>query len=304
MRALLPWRVSGARLHLPRDLEIAYSVGRMGAVTIADTSALWYGSPHTCRVGFGRLARLGLLRSFPRTDPLAPAWFTLTRRGLEWTAEQAGCDERELKSMESIRRVNLMALSMRNRIWTSLVLASRRLPSIRLGCFQPEWELRPQTPEHLHVVPDAMVSLVMGDVSAELRCAWALEMDNATERAAVWKTKAAQYAKIRGTGRLHGSVDWRLLASVPSLRRAQSVATAITSSGAGAFAFVGLASSLEDGRAFDRVLWPCLTLSKALTTPPSASLLDGFGTPINEPDQRCRSTVDRGSLLETGAISP
>ena len=55
----LPWRISGARLHLPRDLEIAYALGRMGAATIADTYRLWYGSPHTARFGFSRLTRLG-----------------------------------------------------------------------------------------------------------------------------------------------------------------------------------------------------------------------------------------------------
>jgi Replication-relaxation len=300
----LPWPVSGVRLHLPRDLAVTYSVGRMRAVTIADTFALWYGSPHTSRFGFGRLVRLGLLRAFPRTDPLMPAWYTLTKRGLEWTAEQAGCDEREIRSMESIRRVNLVALSMRNRLWTSLVLASRRHPSIRIGCFQPEWELRPQLPEHLHVVPDAIVSLVKRDGNAERRCAWALEMDNATERAAVWKTKTAQYADLHSVGDLYGIANWRLLASVPSLRRAHSVAAVITAGGAGAFSFVGLAASLEAGRAFDQVLWPCSALAKVPTAQPSASLIDGFGKPINEADQRGRSTVDRVSLLETGAITP
>jgi hypothetical protein len=276
----------------------------MGSVTIADTFALWYGSPHTCRVGFGRLVRLGLLRSFPRTDLLAPAWFTLTKRGLEWTAEQSGCDERELKTMESIRRVNLGALSMRNRIWSSLILASRRLPDIRIGCFQPEWELRPKLPNRLHVVPDAMVSLVHRSTKDGRPCTWALEMDNATERAAVWKGKAAQYAELRSQGYLYGTADWRLLASVPSIRRAHSVAAAITASGAGAFSFVGLAASLEEGRAFEQVLWPCLVLAKGPASPPSASLIDGLEKPINEADQRSRSTVDRGSLPETGAISP
>jgi hypothetical protein len=300
----LPWPVSGVRLHLPRDLEIAYSVGRMGAVTIADGFSLWYGSPHTCRVGLGRLVRLGLLRSFPRTDPLSPAWFTLTKRGLEWTAEQAGCDEGELRSTESLRRANLAALSMRNRLWTSLVLASRRYPSIRIGCFQPEWELRPQLPKHVHVVPDAMVSLVKRDGSVERRCTWALEMDNATERAAVWKAKAAQYADLRSIGHLYGNANWRLLASVPSLRRAHSVAAVVTAGGAGAFSFIGLAASLENGRAYDQVLWPCPVLAEAPTAQPSASLIDGFGKPINEADQRGRSTVDRGIPLKTGAITP
>jgi|GEM_PF-2598072 len=301
---LLPWRVSGARLHLPRDLEIAYAVGRMGAVTVADTFALWYGSPHTCRAGFGRMVRLGLLHSFPRADALAPAWFTLSHRGLEWTAEQVGCDERELRVMESVRRTNLSALSMRNRVWTSLVLACRRLPAVRLECFQPEWELRPQAQDRFQVVPDAMVILENREAQPARRHAWALELDNSTERLAVWRGKASRYAELRGTSHLYGTIDWRLLASVPSPRRAISVATAIAESGAGAFSFLSLTRSLEGGRAFDQVLWPCLALAKEPTIAPSASLIDGLGRPINEPDQRARSTVDRGLSQETGAISP
>ena len=105
----LPWRVSGARLQLPRDLEIAYAVGRMGIVTVADTYPLWYGSCHTARFGFGRLTRLGLVRSFPRDSPLSPAWFSLTARGLGWTAEESGCDERELRAVVGIRHTNLAA---------------------------------------------------------------------------------------------------------------------------------------------------------------------------------------------------
>jgi hypothetical protein len=67
---MLPWRTAGVRLHLPRDLEIAYVLGRMGAATIADTYRLWYGSPHTARFGFGRLVRLGLIKKLsPRRFP-------------------------------------------------------------------------------------------------------------------------------------------------------------------------------------------------------------------------------------------
>lgn len=301
---LLPWHVSGARLNLPRDLEIAYAIGRMGAVTIADTYALWYGSSHTCRVGFGRLVRLGLIRSFPRTDPRAPAWFTLTRRGLEWAAEKAGCDERELKVMESLRRVNRLALATRNRLWSSIILASRRHPTVRIGRFQPEWELRPLTPEQQHLVPDAMMTLVSPLPDGERQIGWAMEMDNATERAAVWKSKAEQYVSIGSARRLYGLSDWRLLASVPTNRRALTVATAITAGGAGAFSFVALSSSLEAGHAFDRLLWPCLALARTPNALPSASLIDNLVTPISEADQRGRSTVDRGVCLETGAITP
>ena len=301
---ILPWRVSGTRLRLPRDLQVVYAVGRMGTVTIADTFQLWYGSPHTARVGFGRLVRLGLLRSFPRTDPLSPAWFTLTPKGLEWTAEQAGCDESELRAFAGIRRINLPALSMRNRFWTSLVLACRRLPSVHLGSFRPEWELRSLRSDSVPVVPDAVVTLVGAEATGERECAWALEADGGTERSAVWKGKASRYAELRTTGRLYGVADWRLLAIVPSSRRARSVAIAVTAGGAGAFSFVGVAGRLDEGRAFDGALWPCLELARLPALAPAASLIDRFGKPINEPDQRSRSTVDRVFPSETARISP
>jgi hypothetical protein len=298
----LPWRVSGARLNLPRDLQIAYTIGRMGVVTLADTFHLFYGSRHTARFGFGRLVRLGLLRSFPRKDPLSPAWFSLTPRGLAWTAEQAGCDERELRAVAGIRRMALP--SMRNRIWTSLVLASRRYPCVRIRSFQPEWELRPLKREEMRVVPDAIVTLVGNDVTGERECAWMLEMDSGTERTSVWKAKAGHYAELRGAGRVYGANDWRLLAIVPSAKRARTVAVAATSAGAGAFSFVGVATCLDEGRAFDRALWPCLDLAKLPITAPTVSLVDWFGRPISETDRQGRSMDDRAIPSETGRISP
>jgi hypothetical protein len=299
---LLPWRISGARLQMPRDLQIAYTVGRMGIVTIADTYALWYGSPHTARFGFGRLVRLGLLRSFPRTDPLAPAWYSLTPQGLEWAAEQAGCDERELRAVAGIRRMHLP--SMRNQLWTSVVLACRQLPSIRIRRFQPEWELRPLKREDTRVVPDAVVTLGGPDKTSQRECSWLVELDAGTERTSVWRAKAREYVELRGAGRVYGASAWQLLAVVPTARRALTVAVAITAGGAGAFSYVGVIGDLVTGRAFARVLWPCLELAKVPTTAPSACLTDGLSKPISDADQRARSTVDRGSSSETGRISP
>jgi len=299
---LLPWRVQGARLQMPRDLQIAYTVGRMGIVTIADTYALWYGSPHTARFGFGRLVRLGLLRSFPRTDPLAPAWYSLTPRGLEWTAEQAGCDERELRAVAGIRRMHLP--SMRNQLWTSVVLACRDLPLICIRRFQPEWELRPLKREDMRVVPDAVVTLGDPDKTRQGECSWLLELDAGTERTSVWRAKAREYVELRSAGRVYGTSSWRLLAVVPTTRRAFTVAVAITAGGAGAFSYVGVIGNLVAGQAFARVLWPCLELTKVPTAAPSTSIIDGLGKPISEADQRARSTVDRGSSSETGRISP
>ena len=299
---LLPWRISGARLQMPRDLQIAYTVGRMGVVKIADTYPLWYGSPHTARFGFGRLVRLGLLRSFPRTDPLAPAWYSLTAQGLEWTAEQAGCDEHELRAVAGIRRMHLP--SMRNQLWTSVVLACRQLPSICIRRFQPEWELRPMKREDMRVVPDAVVALAGTDKASQRECSWLLELDAGTERTSVWRAKAREYVELRSSGRVYGVGAWRLLAVVPTARRALTVAVAITAGGAGAFSYVGVIGNLVSGHAFARALWPCLELTQVPTAPPSASITDGLGKPISEADQRARSTVDRGSSSETGRISP
>jgi len=300
----LPWRVSGARLHVPRDLEISYAVGRMGIVTAADSYPLWFGSRHTARFGFGRLTRLGLIRSFPRESPLSPAWYSLTPHGLEWTAERAGCDERELRAVAGIRRANLDAASMRNRFWVSAALACRQHPGIRIGFFRPEWEIRQMKPEAVSVVPDALVSFIAADETGERERAWIVEMDAGTQRSAVWRTKARHYADLRGTGRLYGIADWWLLAIVPSAKRARTVAVAITAGGAGAFSFVGVATSLDEGRAFDRVLWSCLELAKFASAVRKASLIDGLARPISETDQQRQSTVDRDSSSETGAISP
>lgn len=300
----IPWRTGRARLQLPRDLEIAYAVGRMGLVAIGDVFPLWYGSPHTCRFGFGRLARLGLLRRLPRPNVISPAWFSLTDRGLSWTAEQSGCDERELRTVPSARDCSLGSMSMRNRFWASLILACRRCPEIRLERFAPEWELRPARPADVHAVPDAVVSLARPDVTGERRCVWMVEVDNTTERLSVWRKKAAQYAELRIGGRLYGYPDWQLLAIVPSLRRACSVSAAVAAGGGGAFSYVAVANALEAGQAFEPALWPCAELARAPGAPPSVTLAEKLGEPIARADQRERSAVDRAPSVETGAISP
>jgi len=48
-----PWTAPGARLHLPRDLHIAYVHGRMALTTSLDTYPLWYDSPVTARLSAG-----------------------------------------------------------------------------------------------------------------------------------------------------------------------------------------------------------------------------------------------------------
>jgi hypothetical protein len=301
---MLPWRISGARLHLPRDLEVAYAVGRMGVVTTADVYRLWYGSPHTARFGFGRLVRLGLLRTFPRPNQLAPAWFSLTPRGRDWVAEQAGCDEHELRAVAGIRRMNLPAVGIRNRLWTSLVLACRENPSVRLACVQPEWELRQQRTTNFDVVPDAIVSLESKPVTDRPGCAWMVEMDAGTQRSSVLKAKAVRYAAFRTAPHLYGYAIWRVLLLVPSERRARMAATAICSGGAGAFSLVAVAKSMEEGLALGLSMWPCSELARSPQAKPSASFISITTSPMTKADQEGRSEVDRGFPSETVAITP
>jgi hypothetical protein len=301
---ILPWRVSGARLHLPRDLEIGYAVGRMGVVTTSDVYRLWYGSPHTARFGFGRLMRLGLLRTFKRPNQLAPAWFSLTPRGLDWVAEQSGRDERELRAVCGIRRMNLPAVGIRNRLWTSLVLACRENPSVQLACVEPEWEIRRRRADEVDVVPDAIVVLEGKAVTERTGCAWMLEMDAGTQRSSVLKAKAARYAAFRAAPHLYGYADWRVLLLVPSERRARMAAAAFSSGGAGAFSFAAIGGTLEAGRAFSPVLWPCPELARSPRAKPGVSLIDAITAPIRDADRQGRPEADRGSSSETGAVTP
>jgi hypothetical protein len=301
---MLPWRISGARLHLPRDLEIAYVLGRMGAATIADTYRLWYGSPDRARFGFGRLTRLGLIRSFPRENSISPAWYSLTSRAAEWVAQEAGCDPRELRPLAGIRNFNLPALATRNRLWTSLILSGRTQPSVRLVLFQPEWELRPIKSAEVPVIPDAVTVLGNRDVTGVPPRAWIWEMDTGSERSAVWKSKASKYAELRDRGPLYGLTDWRLVALVPSVRRARTVAKAVVAGGGGAFTFLALISALENGRAFSRELYPAPAMAGSLAAIPSVCLVDDIAPPISEADQQMRSPDDRGFPSETGRISP
>ncbi len=184
------------------------------------------------------------------------------------------------------------------------MLACRNQPSVGIVIFQPEWELRPMKSESVPVIPDAITVLENKDVTDARQCAWILEMDTGSERSAVWKSKASKYAELRGRGPLYGLGDWRLVALVPSVRRAHTVARAVVSGGGGAFTFLGVISALESGQAFSRVLYPAASIAGSSTVDPSVSLVDAFVTPISEADQQPRPTGDRGLWSETGVISP
>lgn len=291
----------GARLNLPRDLQLAYCLGRFGAATMRQLWPLFFGSYHTARRGFGRLVKLGLIKSFDRHAPSDPKWFSLSRAGLEWVLGEAACAEDELRTVTGLKRLNLAALDERNLFWASLVVAARQSPLVKLALFRPEWELRRLAAQAIPVVPDAMLVLERRDLSASI--AWMVEQDSGSERSQVWRGKAQAMRELRA-GALYGAADWLVVATVPSVRRAKTIAEAVTAEGAGAFIYLAVAEQLWQGRAFERVLWSAQELARSRDAPAVHSLLDPLLAA--DPDQQLRSTVDQGlnsrSSTEAGSI--
>ena len=117
------------RLNPERDLKVAYALGRLGLATVGDLWPLFWTSASTARFGFGRLTGLGLIRSFERSSPSEPKWYSLSPEGVDWVVEEAGCAVEELRAFSGIARVNLPTLTVRNRLWVSLALASARSPA-------------------------------------------------------------------------------------------------------------------------------------------------------------------------------
>jgi hypothetical protein len=265
----------GARLHMPRDLHIAYTIGRMGVATAAHIGPLFYSSPNTARVGCARLLKLGLLRTFERPDVSRPAWYALASEASGWVAEQIDCEEQDLRSVTGIRRMNLEAVAMRNRFWVSVALACRPTGGkVVLELFRPEWELRRLKTSDVPVVPDAQVVLqAHGADPQPLERVFFVEFDAGTERTTIWARKAEAFAAMRDRSSLYGAAQWFVLAVVPSVRRARSVAAAVAGTAGGAFTFLAVAETLMDGRAFDRVLYRAPELAAARDAEPSEPIV-------------------------------
>lgn len=290
-RSSLPWETRGARLHLPRDRDLAYVLGRMGIATSQDVAPLFFGSVHTARFAFLRLQKLGLLESFPRKSATDPAWFTLSRDAAPWVAEAMGCDESELRTVSGITRANLSAVRARNRLWVSLVLACRAAPGTALALFRPEWELR-RVRGGQGLVPDAHVVLQVEGAGRVDELVWFVELDAGTERLAVWAKKAEAYQAARQRGLLYGERCWNVLVLVPTERRARSVARTCAESPAGALVFLATQEAVEEARALE----PVLARADQCGRPDAPRwTLSGQCVPIDEAAQRPRSTVERGT---------
>ena len=269
----LPWDTEGARLEMPRDLQVAYVVGRMGLATSLDIWPLFWNSRRAARTTFLRLQKLGLIRTFPRCDPSRPAWYALAPRAVELVASEMECDPRELRTVSGIRRLNKAAICGRNRFWVSLVLGCRATPDVELLLFRPEWELRRLKPSDINVVPDAQIVLGDDAQADDMQQVWLVEFDAGTERLSVWESKARAYCAARGYRAVYGAQRWQVIALVPSMRRARSVAAAATRGGAGSFIFVGVTDTFDDGRALGAAFWPATELAADPNARPRWSLL-------------------------------
>lgn len=294
----LPWPVSGVRLQ-PRDTSAAYLFGRLGAATAYDIWPALYGSLTAARWGALRLSRLGLVHAFARTEPTRPSWYGLTDRGYRWLVDEIGCPADELRLVSGLRRANLAAWSQRNRLWASLIVACRSREDVRLALVRPEWELRRLWTPAVPVVPDMMLTLSMGGKEARRDLSWAVELDSGTERiSTVWRAKLEGYGSLARQP-LYGSRDWRVLAVVPSERRAATVAKAAAAvGGAGGLVLFSVQQALELGRALDIAVWTTADLCAG--RPPSASLAPAAGAA--DPGQHARSAADRAPAQSCGAI--
>lgn len=276
----------GVRLNPATDVPRGYLLGRFGLATVSSLSPVLWGSPHTARASLGRLARLKLVRSFARNSPAEKKWWALTKSGREWVLEATGCQERELRYVAGIRRLNLPVIGQRNDLWASCICAARRSAQVRLALFRPEWELRQLSANLLPIVPDAMLVLERRDETRDVTIF--LEQDSGSERSAVIRGKAEEYTRLRSSGPLYGATRWNVLFVVPSRRRAVTVAAAMVNGGAGSFTWVGLARQLVSGPAFSPVLWQADELVREPTADPLHSLIEELVAlpPINAADER------------------
>ncbi len=297
----LPWSTTGARLHWPRDGHLAYVVGRMGVARSVDIAPLLYGSPGACRIGFARLQRLGLLRMFPRANLAEHGWYGLSQEASAWVAEAMGCEDHELRVVHGVSRMNLGAVRDRNRLWVSAVMASRATEGVRVALVRPEWELRRARQAGTRLVPDLQLVLETTTANGPVEVVWFVELDAGTERLAVIEAKAHAYLDAERPGALYGERAWRVVVLVPSLRRARSVAGAVTRAAGGGRVWVAVQAELEDGRAFESRLWRCDELSAAPKSDARWSLV-GDSTPIHDLDLRVRSAADRGCSDESREV--
>lgn len=265
-------QVRGVRLNPERDLKVLYTVGRFGAVTVSSIAPLYFGSAHTAGHAFTRLTRLGLLRSFPRKLPCLPAWYAMTKTGLAWVMKETGAPESEFSVPTRLDRTNLPMRSSLNALWVSLVLACRREPRVRLALVRPERELRRLKEADVPVVPDMQVELHRTDGS--LMRTYFVELDAGHERLRTWQEKARAYTSVLHRP-LYGAMRFRILAVVPSVRRARTIAGAVAGTEAGALIYLAVEANLVSGQAFASVLYRATDLAKGGAAP-STSLIKGL----------------------------
>jgi hypothetical protein len=166
--------------------------------------------------------------------------------------------------------------------------------------------LRQDKPEDVPLVPDAIAVLAPSatvDPEGVVPHAWMIELDSGSERRAVWLGKAIAYRNLRARPALYGERSWSVLAVVPSERRARSIARVIVDGGAGAFTYLGVAEALDQGHAFERVLFRAADLAVGGDGISRCAIVDCLKTPSDDPTQRPPTTVVGGSCKESRAGS-
>jgi len=274
------WPSLDPRMDRERVVRIAYLAARLGYFWVADAAFMFFKRPNTARFYVASLARRGILDAFPRRNPSDPHVYRISERGLEWLADEVGCDRAELWRPTTIRRqLNVMQVRAVNRFWCSLAAAAAKHPHIRLHRFVPERQLRRMKVPSCPVVPDAMAVLRPAadggtDAVAGSLVVVALEQDSGYERLKVWTEKTHGYLRAKRSTSFYGyrARDLVLLAVVPSRRRAVNVARAVAAAGGGSFAYLGVAAELEGGRALDAALWRAASLGMDPHASPDFSL--------------------------------
>jgi hypothetical protein len=275
------WPFLDPRKNRQKVMGLVYLISRMGWFHAADGYFLFFRSLTTARLYLADLAKKGILETAPRRNEADPHAFRISARAAEWLIDEAGCEPDEIVRPASLTSVNVPALRARNRFWCSLVAAARATSGVTIKQFVAERQLRALKTSDVTVIPDAAVILEVageagpdqGEDAAPHVLAYFAELDGGTERQKIWTEKFLGYGSARRQGSLYGLTDWRLLALLPSQRRAVHVARTAVASGGAEFTILAVSSSLERGHAFDRVVWNAVALAEDERAEPTVSLL-------------------------------
>lgn len=181
-------RRPGRVLLTERDEALLRALGRFRVARSSDLRRLLFGdrSPGRSAERLRQLFHAGYLDV--RVGRLSEEnHYSLGRAGRRWVESQVG----PVGRMPAGGLAHHLAIVS---AWTQLAAAVRQTEVVELRRFRPDWEIRESQGRFaLPVVPDALVELHRGGEVLH----WALEVDLATERHAVWRRKLEAYRRLR-----------------------------------------------------------------------------------------------------------